>query len=194
MELNIPVPKLKISDSISLCAKAWEAVTSETIRNCWSKTGILPISPSPSPSPLPLPSPSDEEQNDDGLNEIEEIQKLLDQYSNFISGGLMSAREFILIDDDNNYGGEEITDEEIVNMVKPNETDLEEEELILQPKISTSEALASLDKVLSFLDNPPDTFIMEFNNRNILYNLKKQIIRFNKNSRVQSVLDSWLNI
>jgi hypothetical protein len=189
MELNILVPKLKISDSISLCAKAWKAVTSETIRNCWSKTGILPTSPSPSPSP----SPSDEEQNDDDLNEIEEIQKLLDQYSNFISGELMSAKEFILIDDDDNYGGEEFTDEEIVNMVKPNETDLEEEELILQPKISTSEALASLDKVLSFLDNPPDTFIMEFNNRNLLYNLKKQIIHFNKNSRVQSVLDGWLN-
>ncbi|GES89665.1 hypothetical protein GLOIN_2v1789983 [Rhizophagus clarus] len=160
MELNIPVPKLKISDSISLSAKAWKAVTSETIRNCWSKTGILPISPSP--------SPSDEEQNDDDLNEIEEIQKLLDRYK--------------------------ITDEEIVNMVKLNETDLEEEELILQPKISASEALTSLDKVLSFLDNPPDTFTMEFNNRNLLYNLKKQIIRFNKNSGVQSVLDSWLNI
>jgi len=66
MELNIPVPKLKISDSISLCAKAWKVVTSETIRNCWSKTGILPTSPSP--SPLPLPSPSDEEQNVDDLN------------------------------------------------------------------------------------------------------------------------------
>ncbi len=187
MELNIPVPKLKISDSISLCAKAWKVVTSETIRNCWSKTGILPTSPSPSSTP------SDEEQNDGDLNEIDEIQKLLDQYSNFISGELMSAKKFILIDNEDNYEGEEFTDEEIVNMVKLNETDLEEEELILHPKISTSEALASLDKVLSFLDNPPDTFIMEFNNRNLLYNLKKQIIRFNKNSRVQSVLDGWLN-
>ena len=167
MELNILVPKLKISDSISLCAKAWKAVTSETIRNCWSKTGILPTSLSPSPSSSPSPSPSDEEQNDDDLNEIEEIQKLLDQYSKFISDQLMSAEEFILIDGDDNYGEVEITDEEIVNMVKPNETDLEEEELILQPKISTSEALASLDKVLSFFDNPPDTFIMEFNNRNL---------------------------
>ncbi|GBB90642.1 hypothetical protein RclHR1_17670001 [Rhizophagus clarus] len=159
MELSIPVLKLKTSDSISLCAKAWKAVTKK---------------------------------NDDDLNEIEEIQKLLDQYSNFISDELMNAKEFILIDDDDNYGGEKITDEEIVNIVKPNETDLEE--LILQPKISTSEALASLDKVLSFLDNPPDTLIMEFNDRNLLYNLKKQIIRFNNNSRVQSVLDGWLSI
>lgn len=188
MELNLPVSKLKIGDSISFCDKAWKAVTSETIRNCWSKTKILPTSPSPSPLP------SDEEQSDDdNLNEVEEIQKLLDQYSNFTSGELMSAKEFILIDDDNNYGGEEFTDEEIVNMVKPNETDLGDEELILQPKISTSKALASLDKILSFLDNPPDTFIMELSTRNLLYNLKKQIVLFDKNSRVQSVLDGWLN-
>ncbi|GET64705.1 hypothetical protein RIR_jg7653.t1 [Rhizophagus irregularis DAOM 181602=DAOM 197198] len=79
----------------------YTTVTSETIYNYLSKTGILPISPSPSPLPSLLPSSSDEEQNDDGLNEIEEIQI-----------------KFILIDNDNNYGGEEITDEEIVNTVK----------------------------------------------------------------------------
>ncbi|GBC05166.1 hypothetical protein RclHR1_06070002 [Rhizophagus clarus] len=65
------------------------------------------------------------------------------QYSNFISDELMNAKEFILIDDDDNYGGEEITGEEIVNIVKPNETDLEEE-LILQSKISISEAGQSI--------------------------------------------------
>ncbi|CAG8730933.1 9622_t:CDS:1, partial [Rhizophagus irregularis] len=45
---------------------------------------------------------------------------------------LISAKKFILlIDDNNNYEREEITDEEIVNMVKSNEIDLEEEELVL---------------------------------------------------------------
>lgn len=189
MELNIPIPKLKISDSISLCAEAWKAVTSETIRNCWKKTGILPISASPSASPSSPSSPSDEEHN---LNEIEEIQRLLNQYNNLVLGELMSAEEFVLIDDGDNYGEEEITDEAIVNMVKPNELNLEEE-LILPPKISASEALESLNKVLSFLDNPPDNFVIELNNRNILNHLKKQIILFDKNSKVQSVLDDWLN-
>lgn len=188
MELNIPVPKLKIGDSISLCAEAWKAVTRETIHNCWTKTGILP-------SAIPSPSPSNEEQNDDDddLNEIEEVQKLLDRYGNFTFGELMSAEEFILIDDDNNYGEEEITDEEIVNMLKPDEMNLAEEEIIFQPKISTSEALASLDKVLFFLNNLPDNFNIELNNRNLLHSLKKQIILFDKSSRVQSVLDGWLN-
>ncbi|PKK59295.1 hypothetical protein RhiirC2_795026 [Rhizophagus irregularis] len=71
-----------------------------------------------------------------------------------------------LIDDNNNYG-EEILDEDIVNMVKSNEMDFIEEELVLQPKISTSKALASLDK--------------------------KQMTLFDKNSRIQPTLDDWLN-
>jgi len=178
LELNIPVPKLKISDSISLCAKAWKAVTSETIHNCWMKTGILP-------SIITSPSPSNEEQNDDdNLNEIEEIQKLLDQYGDFTFGELMNAEEFILIDDNDNYGEEEISDEDIVNMLKSNELDPIEEELILRPKISTSEVLVSLDKVLSFLENPSNTFTIGLSNRNLLYSLKKQITLFDKNSRV----------
>ena len=189
LELNISVPKVKISDAISLCTGAWEVVTSETIYNCWVKTGILP-------STITLPLPSDEEQNnDDNLNEIEETQHLLDQYNNFVLGEFMSAEEFILIDDDNNYGEEEITDEEIVNMVKSNENEIDlEEEFILQQKIPTSEVLESLDKVLSFLDNPPNNFTIELKHRNLLYNLKKQIILFDKNSKIQSVLDNWLNI
>ena len=108
----------------------------------------------------------------------------------------MNAKEFILIIDNNNYGKKEISDEDIVNMVKSNEMVLIEEELILQLKISTSEALASLDKVLSFLNNLPkwsNTFTIELNNRYLLYNFKKQIILFDKKSRVQSVLDGWLN-
>ncbi|RIA81920.1 hypothetical protein C1645_836179 [Glomus cerebriforme] len=77
-----------------------------------------------------------------------EIQKLLSQYNNFVFG---NAEEFVLINDGNNYE-EEITDEAIVNMVNPNELNFEEK-LILPPKISASEALESLNKVLSFLEN-----------------------------------------
>ncbi|GBB93979.1 hypothetical protein RclHR1_02270003 [Rhizophagus clarus] len=81
------------------------------------------------------PSPSDEELNNDiNLNETEEVQRLLDQYnqySNFTLGELMSAEEFILINDDNNYEEEEITDEKIVNIIKLNKTDLVEEEINL---------------------------------------------------------------
>ena len=195
MELNIPVPKLKIGDSVSFCADAWKAVTSRTIHNCWKKTGILP-----SFAASPLSFDDDNKNSDDNENgdneiddEIDEVQKLLDQYNNFTSGELISAKEFILIDDDDNYGEEEITDEEIIKMVKPNEEEIEDDS-IPQPKISTSVVLESLDKVLTFLDNPPDGFTTEFNNGSILYNLKKQIILFDKNNRVQSVLTNWLEI
>ena len=191
MEFNIPVPKLKISNSISFCADAWEAVTSRTIHNCWKKTGILP---SFAASPLPFDDDSNgqNDNDEDADDEIKEVQELLNQYNNFTSDELISAKEFILIDDDDNYGEEEITDEDIIKMVKSSEPEVEEDDLISQPKITTSVVLESLDKVLTFLDNPPDSFITDLNNRNILYNLKKQIILFDKNNRVQSVLTNWI--
>jgi len=42
--LNTPLKQLKISNAITLCAKAWKEVTPDTIRNCWLKTKILPNS------------------------------------------------------------------------------------------------------------------------------------------------------
>ncbi|GBB91922.1 hypothetical protein RclHR1_19380006 [Rhizophagus clarus] len=80
--------------------------------------------------------------DDNDLNEIKEIQNY---WINIVilRGELMSAEVFILINYDNNYGEEEIT-EEIAKMVKSNEMDLAE--IILHPKTSTSETLASLDK------------------------------------------------
>src|SRR5207245_11616862 len=112
--------------------------------------------------------------------EIKEVQELLNQYNNFTLGELISAKEFILIDDDDNYREEEITDEDIIKMVKSSDPEVEEDDLISQPKITTSVVLELLDKVLTFLDNPPDSFITDLNNRNILYNLKKKIIFFYK--------------
>ena len=139
-------------------------------------------------SPLPF---DDNNENDDD-DKIEEVQKLLDQYNNFNSNKFISAKEFILIDDDDNYG-EEITDEDIIKLVKSSEPEIEDE-LIPQPKISTTVVLESLDKVLAFLNNLLDSFTTDLNNRNILYNLKKQIVFFDKNNRVQSVLTNWLEI
>ena len=150
--------------------------------------------PSFAASPLPFDDDSngqnDNDEDDD--DKIKEVQELLNQYNNFTSGELISAKEFILIDDDDNYGEEEITDEDIIKMVKSSEPEVEEDDLISQPKITTSVVLESLDKVLTFLDNPLDSFITDLNNRNILYNLKKQIILFDKNNRVQSVLTNWI--
>src|SRR5439155_1091092 len=83
-------------------ADAWEAVTSRTIHNCWKKTGILP---SFAASPLPFDDNSNgqNDNNEDDDDEIKEVQELLNQYNNFTSGELISAKEFILIDDDDNY-------------------------------------------------------------------------------------------
>ena len=76
MEFNIPVPKLKINNSISFCADVWEAVTSRIIHNCWKKTGILP---SFTASPLPFDDDSDgqNDNDEDDDDEIKKVQELL---------------------------------------------------------------------------------------------------------------------
>src|SRR5688500_1531902 len=77
-EFNIPIPKLKIMDSILLCKEAWNAVTCETIYNCWLKTGILPSC---------FTSPNNEEQDSENEEqdfeaEKQEFKELLDEYYN----------------------------------------------------------------------------------------------------------------
>ncbi|GET00470.1 hypothetical protein GLOIN_2v1488717 [Rhizophagus clarus] len=115
------------------------------------------------------------------------------QYSNFISDELMNAKEFILIDDDDNYGGEEITGEEIVNIVKPNETDLEEE-LILQSKISISEAgqiefNRNQNKFTKFQCGKTDTHERAYKIKNLLKDLPTYKILNNRQvNRIDSAL------
>ena len=79
-EFNIPIPNLKITDSILLCKEAWNAVTRETIYNCWLKTGILP-SCYTSPNNTNEEQDSENEEQDSEVEE-QEFQELLDEYYN----------------------------------------------------------------------------------------------------------------
>src|SRR6266540_5165921 len=109
----------------------------------------------------------------------------------------MNADEFISIDDNTNIGEVELTDEAIINLVKSNETELEEQEQeeqeeSLQPKVSILEAINSLDQIMAFIKDPPKDFTTEINNVVVLKNLKSQIKSFYKNSKKQTSLDNWL--
>ncbi|CAH1769192.1 11800_t:CDS:1, partial [Entrophospora sp. SA101] len=144
---------LKISDAITLCSDAWKAVTAETIKNCWLKTGILPIS-------------EDSMEVDTGSNnqQVGDLQNLIDELNTIETSDKLDATEFITIDNDDSleYGGTEVTDEEIISCVRPTtlETEQEEEEGIPQT-ITTVEVLKSLDTVISYVKNPPQNLVFK---------------------------------
>ena len=87
----------------------------------------------------------------------------------------------------------ELTDEGIINLIKSKEIESEEEQEPEKPKISIFEAISSLDQIMVFIDNPPDSFTAEIKHIVALKSLKSQISSFHKNSKKQSSLDSWLN-
>jgi hypothetical protein len=109
----------------------------------------------------------------------------------------MNANEFISIDDNANIGEEELTDEAIINLIKSNEMELEEQEEqeeSLQPKVSILEAINSLDQIMTFIKDLPENFTTEIGNISVLKNLKNQIKSFYKNSKKQTSLNNWLGI
>ena len=92
--LNIPLEQLKISDAIKLCTKAWKEVTSETIRNCWLKTGILPA--------LDDTMETEASGMNDQLIQEEycELQDLINGLNNIEASDRLGAEDFIRIDNE----------------------------------------------------------------------------------------------
>ena len=115
-------------DSILFCTKAQKTVIKETIQNCWSKTSILPTS-------IFLEDETvngSEVEESDFESEKQEVQELLDKYYEYCNlknyNEKMNANEFISIDDNTNIEEVELIDEAIINLIKSNEIELEEQE------------------------------------------------------------------
>src|SRR5581483_1746885 len=118
-ELNKePVP-INIHDSIDFSINAWNSVSQQTIFNCWKYTGILPQ------------EIIDEIDKIDEIDEIEdqafqdeiELQDLINELP---FDDPMGADEFLHIND-HLKSNEELTDNEIVAMVKSNNNNDEPE-------------------------------------------------------------------
>jgi hypothetical protein len=184
--LNTPLEQLKISDAIKLCAKAWKEVTSETIRNCWLKTGILPA----------LDDTMEIETSvvNDQLIQEEycELQDLINGLSNIEASDRLSAEDFIRID--NETQEVEITDEEIISYVRPTaESESEDESSIVKQKITTEEVLGSLETVLFYIQDPPENLTFKFKHINSIKAIKGHISKHAAYKKKQSTLDSWIN-
>jgi hypothetical protein len=136
----------------------------------------------------------DSEKEQDIEVEKQEFQNLLNAYYNLQNlENIMNANEYILIDKDIEIRREEFTDEDIINLVKSDELEIEEQqEEPIKQKVSISEAMNSLNQIMAFINNPPSNFTFEIKDVAALNNIKSKISSFHKNSKKQTSLDSWL--
>ncbi|CAB5360689.1 unnamed protein product [Rhizophagus irregularis] len=135
-----------IYDALQNAAEAWSMVTSQTISNCWKKTGILPQSDE-------FEEFSDD--NDSVLSdsfdiEINELEVLISQFSK----SDLNAYEYLHIEDEIPEGG--LTDHEIVDTIR--NANREEENVVdeielthIMEKINLTEVEKAIDKTIRFL-------------------------------------------
>ncbi|CAB4484917.1 unnamed protein product [Rhizophagus irregularis] len=133
-----------IFEALQNSAEAWSMVSSQTISNCWKKTGILP------------PSDDEIEDGDSIFDDFEEEEAELERLIALLpEGDHLDAREYINIEDEMAAEGA-LTDEEIIDAVlnadKEEEIVINDDEFVpILEKVSLKEAEKSVDNTIRFL-------------------------------------------
>ncbi|CAB4476272.1 unnamed protein product [Rhizophagus irregularis] len=181
-QLNKGADSLNIYDAIVFCTNAWNAVTQETIYNCWKHTGILPL--------------VNQEEVDESVNQLgednqverEEIQFLIDQLP---FDDHMDADEFIHIDD-HLKSNEGLTDEEIISLVNLDKNELEvESDEEIPSVISKVQALNDLDDLVMFFKYSSLNNSINQSELNTLQKLRHEVLRSHITDLKQATLDSY---
>ncbi|CAB5392186.1 unnamed protein product [Rhizophagus irregularis] len=136
-----------IYDALQNAAEAWSTVSSQTISNCWKKTGILP----PSINETGEFPDNDSAFSDDSFDmDIDELEALISQLPN----SDLNAYEYLHVEDEMPEGG--LTDFEIVDTIR--NADKEEEDMMdeteftpISEKVSPTDAEKAIDKTIKFL-------------------------------------------
>lgn len=172
--------KLNVKEAIDYIAEGWNNVTQKTIRNCWIKTGILPSCDDDS---------VDEEDSELNIDD-EEIENLL----NYLPESDDVIQYFQILDREISTE-ENLTDEEIVNLVQADkenqeiDDDDDDEEI---PVIPVKKAVSGLETFINFFEQQNDN---EFNKEDLrIFRNYLQVVRVKEfNSKKQSTLDLFLN-
>ncbi|CAG8739779.1 1230_t:CDS:2, partial [Gigaspora rosea] len=187
--------KIDILQAIRLVKAAWEAISTETLKNCWRHTGILPhqhlvkifsrLEPAPNEDPeaqiIQIPdiiTAQHEAQEVIDLTEDANLQQLTQDY----------------LDDNKSIKTKEVLDDErIIEFVKNpvvNE-DKSDDQVDEEPKITFAEAKSSLNQLLTFIRQQSfqtDNFIKE-NDETFFYDFLSRTHRASTKFMKQSTLE-----
>jgi hypothetical protein len=180
--LDIPAPDLTILDAIRFTGEAWKRVQADSIVSCWEKTGILPQNPAMDNVDDFFNLPSDSEYDCDV------VQSLIDRLA---PDDPLSASEYISIDS-TMQNANILDDDEILALAQGKEA-VEEDPDSNKPKITTTEAAESIDKLMLFLTQEEDNLDISMNFMRDLSNIKKNLCRKIIDSKVQTKISSFLS-
>ncbi|CAG8837973.1 5187_t:CDS:1, partial [Racocetra persica] len=148
------VEAVNIKEAIEYCVSAWDKVSYETIKNCWHKTGILPVELDHNDLPQ-----EDTSLYNEYLNDENEVDYLIEQLS-INTNDLLSALEYIKIDND--LSTTEIPlNQEILAALQEDDDDDTSEPLI---QILLKTVLESLENIKLLLLNLPEALHIENDN------------------------------
>ena len=177
---NEEVPQINIFDAINFTSKAWEQVTAGTIRNSWMKTMIVNNNQ----------GSTDIVENSNDQSELIEMNDLINQlpFRNHLDAG-----EFINIDQ-NLAVQEEMTEQEIVNIVKGQSENEDEDDTMNKPEptITSTEAIKGLETALKYVQQR--NLEIDFQVIRNVNKLKREISYKISQERVQTRIEEYYMI
>ena len=171
--------KITIKDAIKFTAKAWKRVTSQTIINCWKKTGILPD----------VDNGIENSTSILGSLNVEELNNLQNLIDELAFTNPISASEYIEIEKTNDEN-EEINLQDIILIINLTEEDQNQEE---SSPVTNKEALSAIKTLDIYIEQQSEKLQLSENEFKLLKSLKRKIKKIDFDSYQQSTLDNFLD-
>ncbi|XP_061164992.1 tigger transposable element-derived protein 6-like [Saccostrea echinata] len=174
-------PSLFLDSAIRYVKIAWDSVTSETIINCWTHSGLIK-------KPEGITESDDSTQ---GTSELENMLQRVQEDLEMDPDMRLTIQQFIDSDRDANPT-EVLTDSEILETVKKPTSESESDDSDNEPKNiyipSMSEAKTGIDNILKFLEHDERTTEQEINK---CLSIQTYLFQLSQNSSKQRTISDF---
>ncbi|GES78741.1 tigger transposable element-derived protein 6-like [Rhizophagus clarus] len=174
---------INIKKAIKYVVSAWDRVLPKTIFNCWNKTRILPDDTNS------YNEIEENRHNETEENEYREIQNLINklEYTH-----PLTAEEYIRLDQENEIAGIPPSEEQIVAILKENNTMSDDEGDKDIISVTSSEALIAFDTIFNYVKQNDSQDIFDKSALKVMKKIRKIVYRNNFFSKKQSSLDLFV--
>ncbi|CAG8531682.1 4983_t:CDS:2 [Funneliformis mosseae] len=177
-------PYINIKKAIKYVVLTWNKVLIQTIFNCWINTGILLLDNTDSQNRI-------EENECEELeeNEHKEIQDLIDKLEYTYP---LTAKEYIKLDQGNRIAEEMLTEKQIVNILKENNSISDDEGDRDITPVSHSKVLVTFDTNFIYLEQNDSQDIIDKDAFKAMKKARREVYRNNFFSKKQMNLDLFV--